>query len=393
MLRKKLLILCTTVLLLCSTYLPIHATDESITATIGSTYAIVIDRDTSQVLSEKNADERMYPASLTKMLTAMIAIENLQDLNQTIQITDAMLAGLKEENASVVGFQAGDTPTVQDILYGIALPSGADATNAVAYAISGSIDAFVQLMNEKAQQIGMTNSHFMNTTGLHDENHYSTARDMAILLQYCLQNETFQTVFSTHTYTTSPLQSAENGILLQSSLFRSAEINGYAVNHIIGGKTGFTYPAGHCLAAWEDINDMHLITVVANADVNATNAPHILDTTTILSQLQSWQKQTLVTTETPIKEIIVSHPFTKDDTITIYSPIDFDYDLANEAQVEITCTLPTYVSARNKVHTLTGDMEIVVNGETVYTQQITVQIDKENNIFNQVAIWLSDIME
>ena len=176
---KKILRLLLCIGFVCFSFIPctkIYAFENTVLDNISATFAIVIDRDTNQILAEKDADTKMYPASMTKMMTAIIAIENLTDLNQQITITQDMIAGLIEQNASLAGFKVGDTPTVQDILYGIALPSGADATNAAAFTISGSIEAYVDLMNEKAQAIGMTNTHFVNTTGLHDENHYSTAR-------------------------------------------------------------------------------------------------------------------------------------------------------------------------------------------------------------------------
>lgn len=370
---------------------PVQAVEDTLTSAIQSQYAIVIDRDTNQVLSEKNADERMYPASMTKMMTAIIALEHLTDLSQTITITDEMLNGLKEEDASVAGFKAGDTPTVQDILYGIALPSGADATNAVAYTISGSIEAYVQLMNDKATQIGMTNTHFMNVTGLHDDNHYSTARDMSKLLQYCLQNPTFETIFSTHTYTTSSLTSAPNGIQFTSSLFMAAEVNAYAIPGVIGGKTGFTYPAGHCLAAWEEINGMRLITVVAHADKDLPHSPHIQDTNTITTLLQqNWQKSTVLSTSQELMKIHVTHPFTDDTTISIYPPEDFSYDLENTTSVDIQCTLPKTISAHTYAQNIEGTISVTLDGKLLYSTEIMVKIPAEDNLFNTVALWIQE---
>lgn len=370
---------------------PIQAIDTTVLDSIGSTYAIVIDRDTNQVLCEKDADTKLYPASLTKMMTAIIAIENLQDFNQTITITEEMLAGLKEQDASLAGFEVGDTPTIQDVLYGIALPSGADATNAAAFTISGSIEAYVKLMNEKAQQIGMTNTHFVNTTGLHDENHYSTARDLSKLLQYCLNNETFKTIFSTHTYTTSSLTSSINGITFINSLFKAAETNNYAIPGLIGGKTGFTYPAGHCLAAWEDINDMHLITIVCNSDAYANNSPHVADTNTILEQLQSWNKKALLTKDDIVTTIEVTHPYAKSDTLSIKAPEDCILDLPNDVESSITCTLPPSISASLKSQNIEGDLTVTVQGEVVYTTKIMVKIKAESHLLDKISLWFSSV--
>ena len=380
-----------TVVMFSSMIQPVYAIENTLLNDITATYAIVIDRDTNEVLSQKNADEKMYPASLTKMMTAIIAIENLTDLNQTITITEEMISGLAEADASVAGFQVNDTPTVQDILYGIALPSGADATNAAAFTICGSIDSYVDLMNEKAQQIGMTNTHFVNTTGLHDDNHYSTARDMAKLLQYCLNNETFSTIFSSHSYTTSSLTSHPEGIQLESTLFKAAERNNYSIPGLIGGKTGFTYPAGRCLAAWEDVNDMHLITVVANSSVEATNSPHVGDTDNILNQLQSWNTTAILSKENVVTTIQVTHPCADTDTIEVKAPEDLSLDLPTDAQTTITCTLPTTVESTNSKQNLEGDLTVTVNNEVVYTTKIMIQVQAESHLLDKIIIWFTNL--
>ena len=123
--------------------------DPALTQDLTSDYAIVLDSDTGQILSEKNADEKMYPASMTKMMTALVAIEQITDPNETVTITSEMLKGLTEANASVAGFMAGDAPTMLDLLYGVALPSGADASNAFAFHFEGSVEAYVEKMNQK----------------------------------------------------------------------------------------------------------------------------------------------------------------------------------------------------------------------------------------------------
>jgi D-alanyl-D-alanine carboxypeptidase len=388
---RKWLSLLVTFVMFSSMIQPVHAIENTLLNDITATYAIVIDRDTNEVLAQKNADEKMYPASLTKMMTAIIAIENLTDLNQTITITEEMISGLAEADASVAGFQVNDTPTVQDILYGIALPSGADATNAAAFTICGSIDSYVDLMNEKAQQIGMTNTHFVNTTGLHDDNHYSTARDMAKLLQYCLNNETFATIFSSHSYTTSSLTSHPEGIQLESTLFKAAERNNYSIPGLIGGKTGFTYPAGRCLAAWEDVNDMHLITVVANSSVEATNSPNVGDTDNILNQLQSWNTTAILSKENVVTTIQVTHPCADTDTIEVKAPEDLSLDLPTNVQTTITCTLPTTVESTNSKQNLEGDLTVTVNNEVVYTTKIMIQVQAESHLLDKIIIWFTNL--
>ncbi|MBR3350359.1 MAG: D-alanyl-D-alanine carboxypeptidase, partial [Solobacterium sp.] len=149
--------------------------DPTLYEGLGSDYIYVEDIESGQVLTEKNSEQKMYPASMTKMLTVIVALEHLNDMDEIIEITEQMTEGLIEQEASLAGFGAGDRVTVRDLLYGTALPSGADAANGLAFTVAGSIKNYVALMNEKAQEIGMANSHFANCTGLHEDDHYTTA--------------------------------------------------------------------------------------------------------------------------------------------------------------------------------------------------------------------------
>lgn len=261
--------------------------DQTLMTSITSEFATVMDNETGRIVASKNGAERMYPASLTKMMTAIVTIENEPNLDKTIEITYDMIAGLYEENASVAGFEVGDEPTVRDILYGIALPSGADACNAAAYDIAGSIEGFVDLMNQKAQEIGMTDTHFTNTTGLHDDNHYTTAEDLAKLLHYCISNDAFAEIFSTPYYTTSPLVSHPYGITLQSTISKSESYYGIEIPGLIGGKTGFTYEAGKCLASWSKIDNHIIIIITGHAGEEMDGYNHFIDHGFLLSQIET----------------------------------------------------------------------------------------------------------
>ena len=145
-------------------------------------YVYLIDPDTGQTLIDRRSEERMYPASLTKVMTSIIAIEEIPDPeNVTIEFTQEMLDGLIAASANRAGFLPGDKPTALDHIYGDLLPSGADCSRALAFYIAGSEEDFVKLMNEKARELGMNDTNFVNTSGLHDDDHYTTCRDMMSL--------------------------------------------------------------------------------------------------------------------------------------------------------------------------------------------------------------------
>ena len=169
--------------------------------TLTSEYIYIYDLTNDRLVYSRKGDDQFYPASLTKMMTLIVGIENIPDVNQTMVLTSDIFDGLIEAQASRAGFGIDDTVSMLDLFYGIMLPSGAECTRAIAKTVAGSEEAYVELMNQKAQELGMEHTHFVNTSGLHDENHYSTPHDMAILLKYCLQNELFNTIFTLYFFT------------------------------------------------------------------------------------------------------------------------------------------------------------------------------------------------
>ncbi|MBR2802814.1 MAG: D-alanyl-D-alanine carboxypeptidase [Erysipelotrichaceae bacterium] len=258
---KKFLILL--ILLLSFCILPLQAEEE---IAIGAEYAYVMDRETGQVLYEKNGEEKMYPASLTKMMSVILAMEEIRDTDRIVTITGRMLAGLYEQNASVVGYEIGDEVSVYDLLCGALLSSGADCVHALALQVDDSLTDFIERMNEKAAEIGMQDTHFTNATGLHDSDHYSTAKDMALLLNYCRQNALFNEIAAMDVYRSAPVASNPAGYPMQS-WFRArmhvlGEIPGFR-----GGKTGFTGMAGYCMASSAVSEGMDLSIIVCDSSV------------------------------------------------------------------------------------------------------------------------------
>ena len=165
---------------------PIHAY-TNINIELYSQYAYLYDRDTSLVYMEKKSNEKIYPASMTKILTVSLALDYITDLQEVVTIKQADFKGVVEEGATVAGLFPGEKVTYEDLLYGALLPSGADACQALARLIFGDVDHMVTAMNEKVIELGLQQTHFMNVTGLHDEKHYTTAHEMALILNHaCL---------------------------------------------------------------------------------------------------------------------------------------------------------------------------------------------------------------
>ena len=185
-------------------------------AKLKSPNAILIRLKDHTILMQKNSDEKIYPASLTKMMTAIVAIEKLPDLKEEIKLTNSTFQGLFQADASMAGFQPGEQVKAIDLLYGVMLPSGAECCIGLADQIAGSEQNFVKIMNQKAADLGMDNTHFENTTGLHDENHYTTVKDLSILLRHALQNDTFREIFTSSRHSTQPTNKHPGGITFYS---------------------------------------------------------------------------------------------------------------------------------------------------------------------------------
>ncbi len=232
---------------------------------LNSSNAILVRLKDHAILMQKNSEEKIYPASLTKMMTAIVAIENLHDLKGEIKLTNSMFKGLYEVGASMAGFQPGEQVRAIDLLYGIMLPSGAECCIGLANKIAGSEKNFVKMMNQKAVDIGLENTHFENTTGLHDDNHYTTVKDLAVLLSYALKNDTFQEIFTSPRHSTPPTNKHIDGITFNSTMFEKLNDNNITGGEIVGGKTGFTSEAGLCLASLAKVNKQEYILVTVGA--------------------------------------------------------------------------------------------------------------------------------
>ncbi len=252
--------------------IPVYALPTNTTAEMGSellsTNSILIDLNSHTIIAQKGGNSKIFPASMTKIMTLLVAVENAPSLDTLATVTKETVDYCYQEGASIAYFKANETVTIEDLLYGTILPSGADATMTLAQAIAGSEEGFVELMNQKALELGLTGTHFVNTSGLHDPNHYSTPHDIALILKAAMENNTCFRVLSAETYTTSITTQNPEGIKLSSIVHNRLAYTEIQGLEIVGGKTGFTPEAGQCLATYAASNDgkHEYILVTANAD-------------------------------------------------------------------------------------------------------------------------------
>lgn len=230
-----------------------------------SPYVALVDINDHSIIAGKSYDARIFPASMTKVMTLIVAVENIENLDETFTMTAEIIDPLVRESASRAGFEPGEAVTAKDMLYGLILPSGADASVGLAMMISGSEESFVNLMNKKCEEIGLKNTHFTNTSGLYNEQHYTTPVEMAMIMEYAMTNDVCREVLSMYQYTTTATEQHPEGILLSSTMFSRMYGNEVDTVSIKAGKTGYTTEAGNCLVSYAERGSDKYIAVTSGA--------------------------------------------------------------------------------------------------------------------------------
>lgn len=231
-----------------------------------STNAVFIDVAEGRILAQKDAKMRIAPASMTKILTVLVAAEHITDLDDTFGITREITDYGYSKGCSSAGFEIGETVTIRDLFYGTVLPSGAEAALALAVYVSGSQEAFVALMNEKIDALGLSETtHFTNCVGVHEDAHYSTVYDIAVILKAAADNSFCREVLGTRRYTTSVTEKHEEGLNLSNLFLRRIEDKD-THGEVLCAKTGFVDQSGNCAASLGiDKNGKEYICVTVNA--------------------------------------------------------------------------------------------------------------------------------
>ncbi len=243
-------------------------TVKTLTDEIDCPLMVLVDAESGKIVAEKNGDSIIYPASMTKLMTILVAYEHIEDIDATFRMTNEIIDPLYLEGLSLAGFLGGEDVVIRDMLYGSALPSGAEASVGLAIAACGTEAAFVEKMNERAKSLGMTQTNFENCTGEHHPEHVSTLSDIAILMDFVMQDPFLAEVVSTYQYATKPTSMHPQGMLLTSTVFSRMEGGESLVCTVLGGKTGYTKQALQCLVTYAKRNDSDraFICVTAGGD-------------------------------------------------------------------------------------------------------------------------------
>lgn len=337
-------------------------------------YVVLYNLNDDEILYEQNSNEQTSIASITKIMTALVAMDNISDYDSIITITTADFEGTT--GYSKAGFSVGDRVTYRDLLYGILLPSGADAVNAIVRNTLG-YDDFIIAMNELAKKIGLENTSFSNPVGKDDVNNYSTASDVAKMLKYALENPLFKEIFTTKEYTTT------NGINLESTLYPYQDI--LDIDKIAGSKSGFTRGAGRCLASITTLDGVNYLLVILNSSVEQ-NYSAVLDTITIYDYYNDNFSYQDILTEGQLITIIPVK-WGKDKTYEITSPISVSKFLENSASSNLTYEyngleeIPQYTKKDTKL----GTISVYNDGKLLY--ETTVTLTEDISYYHPV-LWL-----
>lgn len=341
---------------------------------INSKYAVMYNLNDDTIIFEKNKDEKTEIASLTKIMTCIVAIENINNLNDTVVMKNADFKGLAEANASVAGFSIGDKVTYMDLLMGLFLPSGADAALALANNIGGNEKNFVKLMNEKAKELHMTNTTFNNSSGL-DENkgNYSTTYDMALLTKYAMNNKIFMEIVGTKSYVTKTNFKSYSWTNKNKLL---------KYDFITGGKTGYTEKAKRTLVTTANINNMDLI-VVTIRDSDDWNT-HL--------DLYNYAEENYIA----YKVLNKSKFKIENDTYfngTFYIKNDIYIPFKKEETGSLISHIKLYKTKNYQDNDVIGENQILYKNKVIYTEPIYIKTEvpkEKKTFFDKIRKWFKN---
>ena len=290
------------------------ATDDEMQSVpeVAAQSVVLMSLDTGAIIYEKNANERIHPASTTKIMTLIVALENCKDMDASVTVSDTYDDDLVVGSTSI-NLKEGEQIALTDLLYAVAVSSANDAANVLAEHIGGSVENFISMMNQKAKAIGAKNTHFSNAHGLTAEQHYTTAHDMAKLMEYGLEVDMFRTLLSTYARTIPATNMSGRRVISTTNSLISQVSSNY-FKYACGGKTGTTTPAGYNLVSWASKSGENFICVAMHADKESHSSNPIFSDSRDLYNwaFDSFSLQQIINVNDPQTEVPVELSAEKD---------------------------------------------------------------------------------
>ena len=336
----------------------------------------LINLDTGKVIYEKDADKKIYPASTTKIMTALLALENIPDLDAPqIELKLYIQNALSGTGASLAGILRGESFSPRELLYASMLPSGNEAAMMLGdYVGDGSLDYFAEMMNERAAELGAANTHFVNASGMHDDDHYTTAYDMYLITKAALENETFRQIVSTRYYYAGEDQNG-NPLHWNTTNFLISPGSTYYYPYATGVKTGTTDEAGRCLVSTAEKNGYHYLMVMMGAPQYDSNGEKLEENMVFKQSIAlydwafgSFSNKTLIEKDLGVGEVPLKLARGGKDYLLIKSGEVFTDLLPNEIEassITLELDLPAVVNAPVKEGEQVGTIRLMLAGEEI----------------------------
>lgn len=336
----------------------------------------LINLDTGKVIYEKDADKKIYPASTTKIMTALLALENIPDLDAPqVELKLYIQNALSGTGASLAGILRGESFSPRELLYASMLPSGNEAAMMLGdYVGDGSLDYFAEMMNERAAKLGAVNTHFVNASGMHDDDHYTTAYDMYLITKAALENETFRQIVSTRYYYAGEDQNG-NPLHWNTTNFLISPGSTYYYPYATGVKTGTTDEAGRCLVSTAEKNGYHYLMVMMGAPQYDSNGEKLEENMVFKQSIAlydwafgSFSNKTLIEKDLGVGEVPLKLARGGKDYLLIKSGEVFTDLLPNEIEassITLELDLPAVVNAPVKEGEQVGTIRLMLAGEEI----------------------------
>lgn len=341
---------------------------------LSSTHYGVYTLNDLRDLGSKNTDEKVPVASITKVMTAIVCMENVEDLNQKVIVDLPEVKKYYDEEYSVAGLKDKQEISYYDLIATMLIPSGADSAVCIALNVFGSYSKFIEAMNQKAKELEMNNTSFSNPIGSDDENNYSTVYELALMMKYALNNETLKYLMSQYDYTTK-----DESITVHNALFVLADIYGLDISKISGGKTGMTGDAGYCLASYSDKLQKPVICIVLGSKIQKGTLYHLEDSQKLYKYIEeNFELKNIVTKGEKIISLPAYHSVK--DSVPICAADDIQFFLPKEENIDKEKIKIDYsgielLSSENNKDEITGKVSIYYNN--YYLGEVETKIGED----------------
>lgn len=351
---------------------------------VNAKYVGVYSLNSLMPIYEKNSQDKIPIASITKIMTAIVCMDNIDDLNKTVIVDLPQVEKYYDEDYSTAGLNDKQEISYYDLIATMLIPSGADSAACIALNVFEDYSKFINAMNNKAKELGMNNTSFANSIGADDVNNYSTIQDVALMMKYALSNETIKNLISTYEYTTK-----DGTITVHNALFQLADIYDINVNSISGGKTGMTEDAGYCLASYSNKEVEPIICIVMGCKIEKGTLYHLSDSEKIYEDInKNYSLKSIVRKGEEIAKLSV---YSMQKQISIGSAEDVKIYMLNDEEIEkekitIEYTGVDMLSPTNKKGDIVGKAGVYYNG--THIKDIDVVVNEK--VILSIVDWSKD---